>query len=44
MHATFPLTRRVFDFSQASINFEDPEGYFELEGRVEIGRGTCDIL
>ena len=24
--------RRVFDFSQANVDFEDPEGYYELEG------------
>ena len=37
LHATFRFpTRRVFDFSQASVNFEDPEGYFELEGRAEL--------
>ena len=24
--------RRVFDPSRASANFEDPDGYFELEG------------
>ena len=42
LHATlrFP-TRRVFDFSQASVNFEDPEGYFELEGRVELVHRKC---
>ena len=26
------MERRVFDPRQASMNFEDPEGYFDLEG------------
>lgn len=30
--------RRVFDFSQANVDFEDPEGYYELEGWL----GTVD--
>jgi len=29
-------SRRVFDFSQAIVDFEDPEGYYELEGRDDL--------
>lgn len=29
-------SRRVFDPSRASANFEDPDGYFELEGRDDL--------
>jgi len=29
-------SRRVFDWSQSSSNFQDPEGYFDLEGRDDL--------
>ncbi|CAJ1356570.1 unnamed protein product [Effrenium voratum] len=33
-------SRRVFDVKLGDVNFEDPEGYFELEGREDLVLAT----